>query len=54
MLGETVWPSGLRRWLKAPVRKVEPHSCHAVVKVLSRHCLRAKLVTFALASPFAL
>jgi hypothetical protein len=23
--GETVWPSGLRRWLKAPVRKGAAH-----------------------------
>ena len=31
MSAGTVWPSGLRRWLQAPVRKgvgYEPHSCH--------------------------
>ena len=34
---KTVWPSGLRRWLKAPVRKgvgFEPHSCHHPVQNL--------------------
>ena len=44
----TVWPSGLRRWLQAPVRKGvgsnPTHSCHFVCSLLYNFDLRLKRV----------
>ena len=47
----TVWPSGLRRWLQAPVRKGEGSNPTAVRGRDVKSCGRAPCLCFAPADP---